>query len=306
MRVWVLGWVLVGFAGLGASGQERPKITGISHMCVYTTDAAKAEVFYVHDLGAVKGDDPERADGVRYYFSPMQFVEVVPLPAGMTSINRLDHVAYNVSDAEAMRKYLGAHGVVVPAGVTEMKGGGKYFDVADPEGMKVEFVQVGKKLPEVPLDALSQHIIHVGYIVHDPDVEDKFYQGVLGFRPYWHGGPKEGVTNWMPMQVPDGTDWMELMLTHDAAKTGIPAGMTQQGMGSSDHFSLGVENMEKAVVLLAAGDRMSGRHSPMQLGRDGKWQFNLFDPDETRVELMEFQPSVKPCCSPFLLPSPTE
>ena len=110
----------------------------------------------------------------------------------------------------------------------------------------------------------------------------------------------------MSMQVPDGTDWVEYMLTHDEAKTGIPAGMTIQGMGSSDHFSLGVENMEKAVVVLAAGERMDGRHSPMQLGRDGKWQFNLFDPDETRVELMEFQPSIKPCCSPMLLPSPTE
>jgi hypothetical protein len=43
----------------------------------------------------------------------------------------------------------------------------------------------------------------------------------------------------------------------------------------------------------------------MQLGKDGKWQFNLFDPDDTRVELMEYGAVEKPCCSPFTAPNPT-
>jgi len=55
-----------------------------------------------------------------------------------------------------------------------------------------------------------------------------------------------------------------------------------------------------------AGERLTAKHSPPQIGRDGKWQYNLYDPDGIRIELMEFQPSMKPCCSPFLLPSPTE
>jgi hypothetical protein len=41
------------------------------------------------------------------------------------------------------------------------------------------------------------------------------------------------------------------------------------------------------------------------MGKDGKWQANLYDPDGTRVELMEFQPVTDPCCSPFTAPSPT-
>ena len=36
-----------------------------------------------------------------------------------------------------------------------------------------------------------------------------------------------------------------------------------------------------------------------KIGRDGKWQLNLYDPDGTRVELMEFTPVEKPCCSEF-------
>jgi hypothetical protein len=36
-----------------------------------------------------------------------------------------------------------------------------------------------------------------------------------------------------------------------------------------------------------------------QIGRDGKWQFNMYDPNFTRVELMEPKPVEKPCCSPI-------
>jgi hypothetical protein len=36
-----------------------------------------------------------------------------------------------------------------------------------------------------------------------------------------------------------------------------------------------------------------------KMGRDGKWQLNLYDPDQTRVELMEFAPVEKPCCSEY-------
>src|SRR5260221_8126260 len=48
-----------------------------SHIAVYAAAPAKSERFYVHDLGGVKGTDPENARGVRYYFAPTQFVEVV-------------------------------------------------------------------------------------------------------------------------------------------------------------------------------------------------------------------------------------
>ena len=81
----------------------RPPITSVSHLSVYDGDPAKAERFYVHDLGAVKGTDPENPQGARYYFSPTQFVEVLPLPVS-AGANRMDHIAFNTANAEAMRK----------------------------------------------------------------------------------------------------------------------------------------------------------------------------------------------------------
>lgn len=300
--------MMIGLLSLapGAVCQERPKITGISHLAVYTTDPAKAESFYVHDLGAMKGPDPENPAGVRYSFNALQFIEVLPLPATPASVNRLDHAAFNTHGADAMRSYLQAHGVEVPSSVTRASDGSEYFEVKDPEGNKIQFVQPPDHPAPLPENTLSSRVIHIGYLVHDPVVEDAFYRTQLGFRPYWHGGMKEGVTDWVSQQVPDGSDWLEYMLVHGPEKTGIPASMSQETLGVLDHFSLGVENMEKSVTLLYQGDRLTGRHSQAQIGRDGKWQFNLYDRDGIRVELMEFQPAGKPCCSPFLLPSPAK
>jgi catechol 2,3-dioxygenase-like lactoylglutathione lyase family enzyme len=289
-----------------ASAQDRPKITGVSHLAIYTTDAAKTEYFFVHDLGAMKGADPQNAAGVRYYFNAVQFVEVLPLPTDVAAKNRFDHAAFNVENAEQMRGYLAKHGVTAPAVVTQGSDGSAYFEVKDPEGNRVQFVQPPAHPAPVPMNPLSDHMIHVGYIVHDPAAEDAFYRDVLGFRPYWHGGMKDDQTEWISQQVPDGTDWIEYMVVKGPEKSGIPAAMSQETAGVLDHFALGVQNMEKAVDLLYEGDRLTAKHSPPLIGRDGKWQLNMYAPDGTRAELMEFQAAVKPCCSPFLLPSPTK
>ena len=170
---------------------HRPAIRGISHISVYSSDAAKTEHFYVHDLGGVKREDPENSAGVRYYFSPVQFVEVLPLPAADTSINRLDHVAFNTANAEGLRKYLGDHGTTVPSNVEKASDGSQWFDVSDPEGNKVQFVQPPAKPSPVPVNPLSNHIIHVGYLVHSPDAENAFFwkspglPRLLAWRPQW-------------------------------------------------------------------------------------------------------------------------
>lgn len=309
MKLAVTSFSLCLFLAVGVfaqGSQERPQITSISHISVYATDAAKTERFYVHDLGGLKAADPQNSAGTRYYFNSVQFVEVLPAPQGSASINRLDHVGYNTVDAEGLRKYLASHIVAVPSSVSKASDGSQFFAVKDPEGNTVQFVQPSEHPMTVPENKMSKHVIHIGYLVHDPDAEDTFYRALLGFRPYWHGAMKDEGVDWVSQQVPDGTDWLEYMLVKGPEKTGIPPSMSQDTLGVLDHFSLGVRNMEKAVTLLYEGERVTGKHSPPQIGRDGKWQFNLYDPDGIRVELMEFQPAIKPCCSPFLLPSPTE
>ncbi len=289
-----------------ACAQERPKLTSVSHLSVYTSDPAKTESFYVHDLGATKATDPESPAGVRYYFNPQQYVEVLPLPTTDNDPkNRLHGTGYNVTNAEAMRAYLAAKHVTVPPAITTGPDGSRFFDVHDPEGNLVQFVQPAPHAANVHPDPVSSHIIHVGLVVHDATLEDTFYRDLLGFRPYWHGGMTDNATEWISQQVPDGMDWVEYMVAKGPEKTGIPAAMSQDTAGVLNHFALGVPNIEKAYDILYERDGLKGKHSPPQLGRDGKWQLNLYDPDGTRAELMEFQPSEKPCCSSLLLPSPT-
>jgi catechol 2,3-dioxygenase-like lactoylglutathione lyase family enzyme len=297
------------FSGVSANGQEslrRPKLSSVSHLSIYSTDAVKTEHFYVHDLGATKGVDPQDPAGVRYYFNAVQFIEVLPLPAHeQDPKNRFHGAGYNTANAEGMRRYLGAHNIAVPTAVTKASDGSVYFAVKDPEGNRIEFVQPPLHPPTLPASPVSQHIMHVGYIVHDVPTENAFYIGLLGFRPYWHGGMKDDSADWISMQLPDGQDWVEYMTAKGPEKTGIPAAMSQETAGVLDHFALGIQNVEHTYDVLFERDGLTGKHSPPQLGRDGKWQLNLYDPDGTRAELMEFQPAEKPCCSPFLLPSPT-
>jgi catechol 2,3-dioxygenase-like lactoylglutathione lyase family enzyme len=299
--------ILSGMSSIALSAPvTRPPITGVSHIAVYAADPARSESFYTHDLGGYKGPDAENPQGTRYYFSLTQFVEVLPLPPGPASINRLDHVAFITADVEGLRLYLRSKRIPVPPRVERGHDNSRWFDVIDPEGNKIEFVQPGIIATQIPPNPLSQHMIHVGFIIHDRNSEDAFYREVLGFRPYWFGGMSDDKPTWISQQVPDGTDWLEYMVVGSPEGRGIPATLSAADLGVLDHFSLGVPNAEAAYTLLWNGNRLAGQTNTPKIGRDAKWQLNLLDPDGTRAEIMEFHAIGKPCCSPFTATDPGE
>jgi catechol 2,3-dioxygenase-like lactoylglutathione lyase family enzyme len=271
-------------------------------MCVYAHDLSASDNFYAHILGATKSADPQNPAGALYYFSPTQFVEVLPLPADHT-ISRMACVAYTTSDAAALRSYLGAHNVAHLSELHTSTDGTHCFDTQDPEGNTVQFLQPGRH-QAITTKPISDHIIHMGYLVRNRADEDHFYRELLGFRPYWFGAMQPGHLDWISQQVPNGHDWLEYMMVGDGSDS--PADhVNERQIGVLNHFSLGVPNMEQAVTTLYQQDRLPPRHDGPQMGKDGKWQANLYDPDGTRVELMEFQPVAKPCCSDFTASSPT-
>ena len=238
----------------------RPKILGISHIAVYTSDAAATDHYYREIVGAAKLPDPENPKGIRYALSATQYIEVLPLPPG-AGINRLDHTAWVTTSAEGLRKYLAAKDWKTPAKVEKGSDGSRWFSVLDPEGNKVEFVQPPAHPAAIDApNVIGHHIIHVGYIVHDRAAEDRFYKDLLGFRPYWWGGrdPAKKI-DWVSQQCPDGHDWMEYMMTRGTS--GFPADMTQRELGVMDHFSIGENSVPDAFKMLTAGNRLAGsRH----------------------------------------------
>jgi hypothetical protein len=136
-------------------------------------------------------------------------------------------------------------------------------------------------------------MIHAGLIIYDRAAVDAFYRGILGFQVMWYGGKTEDRVDYVDMRVPEGSDWLEYMLnvTNPTPKT----------RGVMHHLALGVPDIHAAAKVVA--ERGYSAPQPPKIGVDGKWQLNMYDPNLTRTELMEFRPVQKPCCSPMLLPS---
>jgi lactoylglutathione lyase len=196
-----------------------------------------------------------------------------------------------------MRDYLRANGIEpmgnaaqgpVPKGQT----GNKNFNVKDPDGHIVEIVEyqpdswtaqhAGKDMPSA---RISSSIMHVGFLVGDLEKSKHFYGDILGFTETWRGGGNPSVLSWVNMRVPDGQDYVEFMLY---SKLPEP-----DGRGTKNHMSLTVPDAEKALGELkrraAQGlyTAPAGKEMAIQTGVNRKRQINLYDPDGTRIELME-------------------
>ena len=284
-------------ATLPALAQQRPPITGVAFARFYTTNPEAAQKFY----GDTLGYERKQIDGMLLYpINHSQWVELITNTPPPQANNRLAAVAFTTTNAAQLQRYLESKGIKPEQ---PLKNG--QFAVRDPEGNLVIFVQKGSEKAVATAtaspNAISKRIIHVGFMATDANKENTFWRDILGFRPYWHGGPKEGVDNWVSQQVPDGTDWLEYMLNNGPNPT-------LQHVGVMNHFSLGVVSMPDTIAALARNHCEGPNCTKSQLGKDGKVQLNLYDPDLTRVEFMEFTPKQDPCCSPFTAkhPSPND
>ena len=83
------------------------------------------------------------------------------------------------------------------------------------------------------------------------------------------------------MRLPDSDDYVEFMLYAQPPPPG--------NRGSAHHICLMVPDIEKALAALEARPARKGYTRPLEIrtGINRKRQLNLFDPDGTRVELME-------------------
>jgi catechol 2,3-dioxygenase-like lactoylglutathione lyase family enzyme len=280
-----------------APAQNQPAITGISHVVFYADNIAQSREFYGALLGWLPMPATGSAPGLRFYPNHAQYVELLP-PPSLGQADRLDLVAFETKDAERLREQLAANGIAVPAAVTLEHDGSRSFQVRDPERNLIEFTQMGRTPLPAPSPAalsrrLSTHILHAGYVVRDRAALDHFYKDILGFHLYWQGGAKPGDVDWVMMQVPDGTDWIEYMLN-------LPDQPTAAQLGSANHIAPGVAHVADLQRRLEElGWQAPGGRDPKVLGVDGKLQLDLHDPDGTRIEFMELLPIKTACCSPY-------
>jgi len=293
------------FAGILISGslfaQEaipRPKVLGVAHMAVYVKDLAKTRQFYEKFLGFAEPFTLPDKDGkgVRIAFvkvNDYQYFEI--FNEKDRGEGQLNHISLYTDDADRMYAYLKSKGVAVlsdKGSVGKGKTGNKNFNVKDPDGHIVEMVQympdswtARDKGKLMPATRISDHIMHVGILCGDLEKSMAFYGGILGFREFWRGSGSPNMLSWVNIRPAEGQDYIELMLYNK-----LPA---PDARGGKNHASLMVPNAEKALAELKKREA-EGLYTPpdgkpieIQVGKNRKRQINLYDPDGTRIELME-------------------
>jgi catechol 2,3-dioxygenase-like lactoylglutathione lyase family enzyme len=285
-----LGLLLGAVAVSAAALPTRPHITGLAHYAIFVKDVDQARAFYKGFLGFAEPFSLNRPGGglalTFIKINERQYIEI--FPEREAGSDRLNHIAVETDDAAAMRTYLAAKGVKVPEKVGKGQTGNWNFNVTDPEGHTVEFVQYapggwnvrerGKYLPDT---RIATRIAHVGIIVGPLEAQMKFYRDILGFRETWRGSRDGKQLNWVNMELPDSGDYIEFMLYGEKP---APA-----ARGTVHHICLEVPSVEKAVATLETRPARRACQGKIEIrtGINRKRQANLFDADGTRTELME-------------------
>ena len=128
---------------------------------------------------------------------------------------------------------------------------------------------------------VATRLKHIGFSVGTLETSLAFYRDILGFTETWRGSSNGQQLSWVNLRVPDGEEYVELMLYAQAP--------TLAQLGPMNHMSLEVASVAAAREVLGARAAAAGYRLPMEpkTGINRKRQLNLFDPDGTRVELME-------------------
>ncbi len=275
---------------LAQSVPERPKILGLAHVAFYASDLEKTRAFYKDFLGFVEPFSLKRKNSMedRIAFikiNDYQYIEV--FAEDPKDDGRLNHISIYTENAEKMRDYLASKGVAVPAKVGKGQTGNKNYNIKDPDGHTIEIVEYqpdswtaresGKFMPDT---RISTHMTHAGVLIGSLDAATKFYTGILGFQEFWRGGAGKNLS-WVNMKTPEGDDYVEFMLYGE-----LPS---PDQRGVKHHICLVVPDLQKAIDTLEArpARKQYPREIKMQTGVNRKRQANLFDPDGTRIELME-------------------
>jgi catechol 2,3-dioxygenase-like lactoylglutathione lyase family enzyme len=275
---------------LGAQEARRPRILGVAHIGLYVSDIEKSRAFYKDLLGFGEPFWINNPDGsVMFTFIKVNEYQYIELFPGLKpDQDRLAHIALHTDDAEAMRLYLASRGFKVPDKVPKGRTGNSNFTVRDPDGHGVEFVQyepdgmaMRTKEQFVGDERISSRMRHLGILAGDLEASAKFYRDVLGFTETWRGSVTGKVLSWVNMKVPDGDDYIELMLFDK-----LPA---PDRRGSAHHICLETTDVPKSLEVLRARASRAEYSWPLEprVGTNRKRQLNLFDPDGTRTELME-------------------
>jgi len=282
-----------------APGTRRPPITGLSHVALWVANLDRSRAFYTGYLGFDEPYTlPARDGGVLLTCIKIHDRQSLELfPASEATPGRGDslyHVAFETDNAQGLLDYLvsrdvrGPGGRPLPAIAPAGRIGNLNYFTEDPDGHIIEFVQYlpdgwtrahkGRFLPDT---RISGRMTHAGIVVANLGASLRFYRDILGFTETWRGSSDGRTLSWVTLRVPDGTDYLELMLVSAAPDT--------DRLHILHHVCLEVPGVAAAEQALRGRSLPEGckTPTPARTGINRKRQVNVYDPDGTRVEIME-------------------
>ena len=294
MRCTAMVCVLLAAPVAAATAAELP-LMGLAHVGIRVSDLERARSFYSGVLGLENAFTTKKEDGsvfdTWFKVNDRQFIEIFP---GLTSEDTIPmtHIAMWTEDIEKTRQIMLGRGLAP----TEIHVGARdhnlSFSLLQLPGQNLGFLEFAQYTPESPhmlsegksLGArrLSTHLEHAGIITTDLDAALQFYVDRLGFKETWrrvNGDSKRVALIHLRMPGPSG-DYVEL------SNLSGNANLTRTRAGSAAHCSLEVPDIKTAYQATLDRGEIKDRKEP-RFGLDLRWQFNLFDPDGTRVELMQ-------------------
>jgi lactoylglutathione lyase len=278
---------------------RRPLITGLSHVALWVANLDRSRAFYKGYLGFDEPYTLPTKDGgvllACIKINDRQSLELFPISeATPRNGDSLYHVAFETDNAQGMLDYLVSRGVKGPGGrplpATAPAGrvGNLNYFTEDPDGHIIEFVQYlpggwtqANKGRFLPPTRISERMSHAGVVVANLEASLRFYRDTVGFAETWRGSSDGKTLSWVTLRVPDGTDYLELMLVGAAPDT--------DRLHILHHPCLEVPSVTAAEAVLRGRILPEGCKplTPARTGINRKRQVNAYDPDGTRVEVME-------------------
>lgn len=270
-----------------AQDEDRPRITGVAGMHIRVSDMERSLDHYQGWLGLGRAFEERLANGNRVLYLTLDPTHYIALESGLDpKDDRFVAHALLTRDVEQAHAFFRKRNVAGLSAVGPHPTGARAFRFRNPDQQLVEMLEFrddSRLFEGMPApDCVSTRFSHVGFLVGSISRANAFYQELLGFREIWRGaGANAEHLAWVNMEVPDGREYIEYMLY----KT-MPA---PDRRGTVNHGCLWVDDLDASLRRLAAkhGSQHYGRDLPVIYGRNDRRLCNLYDPDGTRVELME-------------------
>lgn len=274
---------------------EQLPLLGLARVSIRVSDLNKARALYSGVAGFEEAFDAHDANGAvtAAYFkiNDLQFIEIEP---GLTpkDVRPMVGFAIRTDQLKKLRRMLSARGLN-PGKIRIDADGCAGFYVTGLPGQDlgfVEFVQYGaKSLAErtrgqyLGLHRLSTHLEHIGIITTNFDAAFHFYVDTLGFQENYRRVTTDRshvVLDHIAMPG-ESKDLVELFYPAEPHET-----LKRKHAGSMAHLAFTVPDDDAVVSLAQLRDPRAHLGAP-GYGLDNRWNFNLFDPDGTRIEFMQ-------------------